>query len=157
MFVRLCSLVTAGAALVALAAGCGPDYKARGSVKGVVKSPRGTLTAGTVMFFNASGMNSSAPINSKGEYNMPDAPLGECTITVTVPEMPMDPNIKARMQGKEKGPKMPVMNNPDSPDFPMKPDVPTKIVPIDQKYSKPETSGLKYTVQKGEQVHNIDL
>jgi hypothetical protein len=35
--------------------------------------------------------------------------------------------------------------------------IPKDVVPVDAKYGSPETSGLKFTVQKGEQTFNIDL
>ncbi len=35
--------------------------------------------------------------------------------------------------------------------------MPKRIVPIDEKFSKPETSGLKFTVIKGEQTYDIEL
>ena len=89
---------------------------------------------------------------------MKDAPLGECQVTVTVAGLPMDPSVRARLKGK--GPKLPEMKVPegdDSPPLPSAPAVPKEVVPIDAKYSKPETSGLNFKVEKGEQTYNIEL
>ena len=159
--IRLGRLLVSGAlagGLLVLALGCGPDYKARGSVKGRVTTNKKPLTSGTVMFQSQNGMSASARIDTQGNYVMPDAPLGECTVTVIVEGLPRDPSVHARLKGK--GPKMPEMKAPEgagAPDLPSSPMVPKEIVPIDAKYSKPETSGLKFTVQKGEQEYNIEL
>jgi hypothetical protein len=136
--------------------GCGPDYKARGAVKGRVTTNKKPLTTGTVMFYGKNGVTASAPIDTKGDYEMKDAPLGECKVVVIV-EAPTDPSVRMRLKGA--GPKMPEMKNPEeaSPALPSNPQVPKEVVLIDAKYSKPETSGLTFTVNKGEQTYNIDL
>jgi len=91
--------------LLLLASGCGPDYKARGAVKGKVTTGKKPLTTGTVMFVNKEGMSASAGIDTQGNYEMKDAPLGECTVTVVVPTLPNDPSVRARLKGG--GPKLP--------------------------------------------------
>lgn len=142
---------------ILLTSGCGPDYKSRGVVKGTVTSGKKLLTIGTVMFINKGGISASASIED-GIYEMKDAPLGECTVTVTVPDLPMDPSVRARLKGG--GPKMPgEMKNPEDSGPPPPPlaKIPKEVVPIDAKYSKPETSGLKFKVEKGEQTYNIEL
>lgn len=157
---------------LALALGCGGvDYKTRGHVKGTVttsapdpanktKTKRVPLTSGTVMFHGPNGITASAHVNVKGEYDMPDAPIGDCQVTVTVANLPMDPSVKARLTGKGGGPKMPEMKNPDAgpTELPSAPEVPKELVRIDAKFGKPESSGLKFTVIKGEtHVFPIDL
>lgn len=138
--------------------GCDSEYKARGIVKGKVTRGGKALTTGTVMLVNKEGMSGSAGITPEGTYEMRDAPLGECTVTVTV-NSSNDPSVRARMKGKglamPAGPKDP--NATESPELPSSPAVPKEVVPIDQKYANPETSGLKFTVKKGEQTYNIDL
>lgn len=147
--------------LICWTGGCGPDYKARAVVKGRVTFNKRPLTVGTVMFVNQDGVSASASIDPQGNYEMRDAPIGECRVTVTVPSLPMDPSVKARLTGKGSGPKMPEMKIPegvtDAPPLPSSPAVPKDVVRIDEKYSKPETSGLTFKVEKGEQVFNIDL
>lgn len=143
---------------ILLTSGCGPDYKSRGVVKGKVTSGKRALTTGSVMFINKDGVSASAGIDPDGNYEMKDAPVGECKVTVTVTELPMDPMVRARLMGK--GPKMPEgPKNPESADSPAPPlaKIPKEVVPIDPKYSKPETSGLSFTVKKGEQTYNIEL
>jgi len=141
-----------------LTAGCGPDYKSRGVVKGKVTRAKKPLTTGTVMFYGKNGMTASASIDGDGNYSMTDAPLGECRVTVTVQGLPADPSVRARLQGK--GPKMP--EGPHDPakagaEMPAATRVPREVVPIDSKYSDPESSGLSFTVKKGEQTYDIDL
>lgn len=138
--------------------GCGPNLKDRGVVKGKVTVGKKALTTGTVMFYGKNGMSASATIAPDGSYEMNDAPLGECKVTVSVPNLPADPMTRARLKGGgmkfPEGPKDPTK---DSPDLPSAPRVPKEVVPIDIKYSNPESSGLSYTVQKGEQTYNIEL
>lgn len=154
----------AGVALLAVGLftflGCGgPDYRARAVVKGRVTTGKKPLPAGTIMFVNKDGVSSSATVDPDGNYEMKDAPIGECDVTVTVPELPMDPSVRARLSGKGGGPKMPEVKNPEnsSPDLPSAPKVPKQVIPIDTKYSKRETSGLHFKVEKGENTYNIDL
>lgn len=141
-------------------AGCGPDYKARAVVKGKVTRGKTPLTTGTVMFYGANGITSSASIGENGEYAMNDAPIGEVTITVTVNLPPgSGPGPKGEMDRWKKvaggmESKDPEGNNPG---IAIMSKVPKNVVRVDDKYSKPDTSGLKFKVEKGEQTHNIDL
>lgn len=150
-------LLACGAVL--LLAGCGPDYKARGGVKGRVTANKRPLTTGTVLFTNKEGITGTAHINIDGTYELQDAPVGECKVTVTVPTLPMDPSVRARLKGG--GPKVPEMKAPEGSgitDLPSAPTVPKEIIPIDAKYSNPETSGLTFTVEKGAtKTFDIDL
>jgi hypothetical protein len=141
---------------IALVVGCGPDYKARAVVKGKVTSNRVSLTSGTVTFHGANGMVGTADIKEDGSYTCNDAPLGDVTITVAV-------SVPTNMGGPVKknwekiagaGSKDPEGN---SPGIAIMGSIPSKFVRIDEKYSKPETSGLKYTVEKGENTKNIEL
>lgn len=154
------------AGLLFLALGCGgPDYKARGAVKGKVTVGKKTLQSGTVTFTNPEGVTASATLSPQGEYNMPDAPVGDCVVTVTVSAVPNDPSVKNRIGEKGKGPKMPGagMKSPEGEQFgptdlPSGPAVPKEVIPVDAKYSKGDTSGLKFKVEKGgNQTYNIEL
>ena len=139
--------------------GCGPNFKDRGVVRGKVTVGKKALTTGVVVFYAKNGVSASASIDPDGNYVMNDAPLGECMVTVTVPSLPSDPMVSARLKGGSmkfpEGPKDPT--KPASPDLPSAPRVPKEVVPIDIKYSSPGNSGLSFTVKKGEQTYNIEL
>jgi hypothetical protein len=155
---RACGALLLG--LLVLAAGCGPNYKDRASVKGKVTFGGKALTAGSVTFHGKSNITGSATIDKTGNYVMNDAPLGDVTITVTVPQMPMGglammrrgPGMKAAKESKGSA-------DPEDPSKRMSimGDMPTEVVPIPEKYAKVESSGLTFTVQKGEQTHDIPL
>lgn len=138
--------------------GCGPNYKARAKVKGKVKFFDKYLTCGTVAFTTEDGRQGAGNIDFDGNYEVGDAPIGDTVITVVVPNPP-----KAGPKGSPGG----VAPPKDLP--PMRPpgavggggNVPTfdasKIVSIPDKYSKRESSGLKFRVESGDNTHNITL
>jgi hypothetical protein len=146
-------------ALLALAAGCGPNYKARGTVKGKVTFGGKNLTAGSVVFNGKNNLTGSAAIDKNGNYVMNDAPLGEVKITVTVPPLPpggiarmrAGPGVKAAKGTKSVDPEDP------SKSISIMSDTPDHVVPIPVKYGSVETTDLTYTVEKGEQTHDIPL
>src|SRR5262245_6990748 len=74
--------------LLALSVGCGPNYKARATVKGKVTFGGKALTVGSVMFHGKDNLTGSATIDKDGNFVMNDAPIGEVKITVTVPKPP---------------------------------------------------------------------
>ena len=170
-------------AVLVIGAGCGgADYKSRGTVTGKVSVNGKNLTVGSVMFINKEGVTGSASIDPSGNYTMPDAPVGECQVTVSVPKLPMDPNVKGRLTGKGSGPKMPPplrdpnkapkeepkveakdakeSGDPAAPNMPSVSGsvVPKTVVQIDDKYSKAESSGLTFKVEKNQShTFNIEL
>jgi hypothetical protein len=135
--------------------GCGPDQKARARVKGQVKFFDKHLTCGTVGFMTKDGRSGSANIDFDGNYDMNDAPIGDVTITVSVPRMKMGPAAS----GPPKPPAgVPEMRPPGGIGGGTSPMIdPSKIVEIPPRYESSETSKLSYTVVKGEQTHNITL
>ena len=137
--------------------GC-ESSNARGKVKGRVKFFDKYLTAGTVIFTTKDDRSGSGNIDSEGNYEVADAPIGECTITVKVPTFERGRG----MQGPPKAPPgVPDMRSPDGGDtdknFVPNNFDPSKIVQIPAKYGAVETSGLTYTVVKGEQTKDITL
>jgi len=142
--------------LCLLVAGCGPDYKARAKVKGKVKFFDKTLTCGTVAFASKDGRIGSGNIDFDGNYEGNDAPIGDTTVTVTVPT-----GMSGPMAGKgqpKPPPGVPEMKGSGGSGNTPSPAIdPKKIVEIPAKYAKAETSGLTYTVVKGENTHNITL
>lgn len=132
--------------------GCGPT-KAKGKVKGKVKFFDKNLTAGTVTFTAKDGRVGSGNIDFEGNYEVADAPVGEVTITVSVPAPPMGPAKGMTPQPpKDVGMKTAIGGGTPGPAID-----PSKIVQVPTKYANVDTSGLKYTVEKGEQTHNITL
>jgi hypothetical protein len=163
MHFRHCTRARGGlllvAGLLALAVGCGPNYKTRAMVKGKVTIGGKPLTAGSVMFLGKNNLSGSSAIDKEGNYIVNDAPLGEVRITVSVPSLP--PGGIARMKA---GPGLAAAKetgsvNPGNPGqkISIMGDMPTHVVPIPSKYANAETSGLTYTVQSGEQTHDIPL
>lgn len=112
------------------------------------------LTAGTIAFVAADGRGASGTITPKGEYTVPDAPMGETTITVTTPKVPMGP-MAAMMPKPPSGNKgMPKEMLPPGYEEGGKP---PKIIPAPEKYGKADTSPLKYTVKPGEQTFDVEM
>jgi hypothetical protein len=136
-----------------LVAGCGPDQKARGKVKGKVKFFDKNLTCGTVTFVAKDGRVGSGNIDFDGNYEVNDAPIGDTTVTVKVPSVMRVPK-GGQFQPKPPG-NMPEMKGSGGGGNPTID--PTKIVEIPGKYGAADTSNLTYTVVKGEQTHNITL
>lgn len=161
MLIRHCT--RAGGALLllglmAFTAGCGPNYKARATVKGKVTFGNKALTTGSVMFHGKDNITGSASIDKDGNYVMTDAPLGDVQITVSVPAMPTG-GLARGGPSPIKPPKDGGSVNPDDPGqrIPIMGEMPRGVVPIPEKYDKVETSGLTYTVEKGEHTHDINL
>lgn len=134
--------------------GCGSSG-GKAKVKGRVKFFDKNLNAGTVAFMSKDGQLGSANIDSEGNYEMSDAPIGDVKISVTVPTLPMGPATAPKAPSG-----IPPMRGPNGEggmaSTPPSID-PRKIVQIPGKYAIADSSGLTYTVQKGEQVHNITL
>ena len=156
---RACGALLLLLGLLAFSVGCGTDYKARAIVKGKVTIAGTALTTGSVMFYGKNNLTGSTAIDLNGNYVMNDAPLGEVTITVSVPKPP--PGGLAMMKA---GPAMKAVQDEKSTDpegsgksIPVMGRMPSQIVPIPEKYASVESSGLTYTVEKGEHTHDITL
>jgi hypothetical protein len=145
--------------LLALAVGCGPSYKARAVVKGKVTFAGTPLTVGTVSFYGKDNLSGSATIDKNGNYAMNDAPLGDVKVTVFVPKLP--PGGMRSMKGSPAlhGGKDVGSVDPEGSGkkISMLGDMPDKVVPIPDRFGNVESSGLTYTVKKGEQTFDIPL
>ena len=154
---RPAALLVGFAALVGLM-GCGNSQGARATVKGKVTIGDKALTAGTVTFTNKENRVGAATINADGDYTMGDAPVGDCTVAVSVPNVA---GMAAMLAKKGAGKAPAGLENMKAPDgtggTPGPALDPSKIVPIPPKYSVPETSGLTYKVVSGSQTHDIKL
>ena len=143
--------------LSALTTGCGGDSRAQ--VKGKVKFLDKYLTAGTVAFTSKDGRVGSGTIDIEGNYEVSDAPVGECVITVKVPTLGMGGKMKSKPVAPKGVPeaKMPGAAEVEDKNFVPNTFDPSKIVQIPGKYATTETSGLTFTVSKGEQTKDIVL
>jgi len=143
--------------LFGVLAGCGSGGPARAVVKGKVSIEGQNLTTGNVMFWGENNATASAAIDKHGNYVMNDAPVGDVKITVYVPNV--NPAELAKMNAMKKG--MPNLKSVDPSGSGMSisimGDMPENIVPIPDKYATPESSGLTYTVQRGEQTKYLAL
>jgi hypothetical protein len=143
--------------LLAFSAGCGSGKKARAVVKGKVTYGKDHLTTGTVQFYGEDNAFASATIDKNGNYEMNDAPVGPVKVVVSVPKF-MPGGLRSLASGgakvKDKG-----SVDPENPDrrIPIVGEVPSRVVNIPDRYGNVETSGLTYTVEKGEQTHDIPL
>jgi len=130
------------ALLLLVLAGCGKP-KWGGPVSGQVLYKGKPLPSGAVTFLGPDGLAANAEILN-GSYKIDRPPLGECKIAVlTVPNAPPGgiPNFD------------PVLDTPA--DGVIKPR--GQYVPIPDRYARPETSGLTFTVTDKPQTHNIEL
>jgi len=127
----------------------------RAKVKGRVKFFDKNLTCGTVAFTTKDGRVGSGQIDFDGNYEVNDAPIGDTTITVRVPVVPVGP--KGSSGALKPPPGIPEMKSPGGEKTAAPVIDPKKIVEIPNKYNNVETSGLTYTVVKGEQTHDITL
>jgi hypothetical protein len=157
-------------------AGCGPG---QGSISGQVLYKGKPLPGGTVWFQPVDTKYSPvlAQIDENGNYQA-KVPAGEVQISVNNSALKGEahapigvgggPTETPTGSGIKRGPPKGVALGPpkDAMKEAMKskavPEVkvekpPGTYVPIPEKYYKTETSGLKVTVQKGLQTHNIEL
>jgi len=153
--------------LLAFTVGCGgEDLRARATVKGKVSIGAKNLTAGTVRFVSVKNeaYTGSASIDKNGNYVMSDAPLGDVKVSVYVPPQPPGGINRMKMgqpmtKDKKEKDKGTESVNPEDPSkrIAIMGSMPDHIVSIPDKYGTPETSGLTFTVKRGEQTHDIPL
>ena len=147
---RICGgLVLLG--LLAFSAGCGSGKKPRAIVKGKVTFGKDHLTTGTISFYGPDNQFASATIDKNGNYEMNDAPIGPVKVVIVVPKLPPG-GLRTMMPGGGKGPKDKGSVDPEDPGrkISIMGDVPSRVVPIPDKYGNVETSGLTFTVGSAE-------
>jgi hypothetical protein len=128
-----------------LAAGCGPPS---GTVSGKVTVGGKTVPGGVVSFVPANGGKGTAiaDIAEDGSYTVRNVPVGKVTITVETKSVaPLSAPGGVHMN-------MPA-GAPNAPGG----DAGKRYVPIPDRYSQGDTSGLAYEVKAGRQDHNIEL
>lgn len=174
---RLLGALALGCAIGAVTAGCSKPRTAH--VYGTVFQADGKpLPGGTVVFYPTEGktLHSSAEISADGTYDMPKAPTG--TVKITVANLYLKEGTPPPVGGgggAPAGAKMPKgfpggppkgvnMGPPKGIDMSKSPGgkggtaaAPDRYVPIDEKFTKPETSGLTVEVKPGKQKHDITL
>jgi hypothetical protein len=116
-----------------LATGCSPRA---GTVRGTVALGGANLQAGTVMLCYPNGAILAAAIDSDGNYELRNAPVGEVKVCVV------------NLYGTENTPKQLAEERPPPPA--------PKSFPIPKRYEKME-NGLPYTVRSGVQTFHIRL
>lgn len=156
MWLRTVGLALLVVGLSTVGTGCGGSGDQRARVKGKVKFFDKYLSAGTVAFFSKDGRVGSGGIDADGNYEVADAPVGECTITVKVPSMGRGPMPKTQPKPPTGVPEARMPGDEDQTVIPKGFD-PAKIVQIPSKYADEKTSGLTYVVTKGAQTKDIIL
>ena len=144
--------------LLPVLTGCGGD---RGTVSGKVLYKGKGLPGGQLLFRPADARLNPVlvPLDAEGNYEV-SLPPGDVQISIDNRDLE-----KSRGGGPPPvlppGVKLPPGVRPEARQNRAAPEeaekLPGRYVPIPKKYYSVDTSGLKYTVQKGSQEHNIDL
>ena len=154
-----------------LMVGC--ESKTTAVVRGKVLQKNGEpLPGGSVTFYatdNTKALPQTAQIKPDGTYEMPKAPVGKVTVTVSNLELkeggvrppvgmgggiPTGPGGVGPPKGAG-GPPKDAIDAKAPPDWQGPPKPEGKYVPINKKYQDAERSGLIFEVKTGEQ--NIDI
>jgi hypothetical protein len=113
----------------------------KGLVNGTVTYKDKPVNSGTITFFDAKGTGFQGTITN-GSYIVPDVTAGEVKICVSSPRPSVAGGGGRGMAAKNKG-----TGGPNTADW-------TKLP---EKYERPETTDLKFTVKGGENNHPIVL
>jgi hypothetical protein len=132
-----------------LAAGCRRTSVDYIDLSGKVLHKGRPLPGGEVNFITVDGFPSKGRIDEKGNYKI-SAPLGEVRISV-------DNRMLEKVRSSTPIPKEAPMRGAGRPDAGAPDPVKGTYVEINGKYYDPSTSGLIYTVTKGETTHDIEL
>jgi hypothetical protein len=135
--------------LIVLAVGCGGPRRSveHVTVTGQVLFKGKPLPGGRVTFVTTQGaFASTGDIDEQGNYKV-TAPAGE--VKIGVDNQMLSPRSKGAPASAAKGAGRPNGAEATLPKG--------TYVAIPRKYTDPETSGLTYTVTKGQTSHNIDL
>lgn len=125
---------------IAFLAGCG------GSTKGntvlvtgkVTVAGKGPLTGGNITFTpnGAPDKARSGSIKGDGTFSVPDVARGECKVSIETTSL---------------------KSLPPAPSMDMGAGPPAKYMPIDAKYSKPDSSGLSTTIDKNPFTYDVEV
>ncbi|MDB5340923.1 MAG: hypothetical protein JWN70_6542 [Planctomycetaceae bacterium] len=130
-----------------IAAGCGEAKIPTGKLSGKITYKAAPVTGGTVTFRNnEQGIVAAGTLDASGEYHLmfaggPEVPAGDYVITITPPET----HVPIASELVSVGGQVPVVNGQRS--FPN----------IPAKYRSFNTSGLKKTIDEGENSCDLTL
>ncbi|HJZ93669.1 MAG TPA: hypothetical protein VKE40_22530 [Gemmataceae bacterium] len=141
-----------------------------GKVSGQVTYKGKPVPAGRVLFRPADSRQNSVPaeLDAEGKYSVV-LPAGEVSVSIdnrewepqptfgTVVPPIVPPDLAKKLGGKAKAPEEPVDVDPTKTADAPQPRRSGKYVPIPEKYYELETSGLKFTVTRGDQTKNFEL
>lgn len=132
--------------LVLLVVGCGREdiYAMQAEISGKVLYQGRPVPGGCVTFLSDRGVPVYATLDADGSYHV-RAPLGELKVSVYNRTLLIDPR-SARNRA----------SRPPEGDVPVQTPTGT-YVPIPEKYSAVETSGLTYHAERGRQTFDIQL
>jgi len=137
-------------------AGCGGPGK--GDVSGVVTIKGEPISVGRISFLSqVDKQEVFSAYLVRGKYTIKDCTAGPVTISVESFEPPDPATLKGTKGKTTMRPKdnVKMERPPELEELASGPKL--KFVPIPQKYSNPESSGLTYEVQTGPQTHDIVL
>jgi hypothetical protein len=123
--------------ILALLVGCG---KASGTITGTVTFKGEPVQNGTIAAMSKSGQVVSSSIKD-GTFKLDEVPLGESRVAI------------------QSSPPPPPFRSPPKPGEPTPPPPPTPppFVPLPERYTKVETSGLTIDVKAGSQAKDFEL
>jgi hypothetical protein len=138
-------------------AGCTPA-PTTGQVSGKVSvAGKGPLTGGTIIFVSAADAKraGTGTIKPDGTYDVPNAPLGECKVTVdnlslkgTAAMGAPPPSVSGQTGAVPKGLEIPTgMGAMGKGTY----------IPIDPTFAKPESTSLKASVNKGTNTADFEV
>jgi hypothetical protein len=140
---------------IATLLGCSPA-PTTGQVSGkVTVAGKGPLTGGTIFFVSAADSKKagSGTINADGSYDVPNAPLGECKVTIDNLALKSaaggapPPGVGAQAGGVPKGLDISGMGAMGK----------TAYIPIDPSFAKSETTTLTATIGKGTNTKDLEV
>jgi hypothetical protein len=127
-------------------AGCGGS---KGTVSGKVYYKDAPLKGGNVTFVNADKQSYLVAIQEDGSYSIEKVPPGEIKIAVETASLkPPNSYVLRNKPPADAG------GSYTPPDYEARA---KRFVPIPDRYSNPDQSGLQYTVKGGKQTFDIKL
>jgi hypothetical protein len=124
------------------ATGCGSPF---GTVKGKITYKGQPLNRAAISFLCEDGRVAAAESSADGSYLLPQAPVGNCRLSIVCTAETGEQVTQAMEDIKRKGQKNPMVAMP----------VFKSLIP--DRFGNPDTSGLTYKVVSGESNCNIDL